>query len=544
MDTTCDWSATQYLIISPNVEPLIYYSHLGPMICALLLGGFVLFSDRSRLANIVLFFITIMFATWTYFDLILWASPTPQDVIFFWTAILPVELSIYAASLYLVYIFANGQKDISLTKKIFIALPFIPLLVFLPTHYAVSGLSPSCDEGAIEGPAIQYMYLFEFIYILWTAGVAASAVTKEKRSLERMQLLYLVLGIVFLLVVFSIGNITLIFNLDPVYEQYKLFGMPIFVALIAYGIVKFKTFNAKILAVQALVAALAIAVLSLLFLQTLANIRIVSAVTFMFVCILGNSLIRAVKREISQREQIQLLANDLEDANEQQVILIHFITHQIKGFVAKSRNIFSMALEGDFGPVGPELKPMLQAGFDSDTKGATVIQEILNAANIKSGKVTYTMEPFDVAPLIQDMVNYHNASASEKNVAVHVNLGDAPIRVLGDRAQLMNVFKNLIDNSIKYTLQGEVNISLTPEPEKKMVLFTIKDTGVGITPEDMANLFTEGGHGKDSVKVNVESTGFGLYIVKQIIDAHKGRVWAESEGAGKGSQFYIELPAA
>ena len=59
----------------------------------------------------------------------------------------------------------------------------------------------------------------------------------------------------------------------------------------------------------------------------------------------------------------------------------------------------------------------------------------------------------------------------------------------------------------------------------------------------MQNLFTEGGHGKDSTKVNVESTGFGLYIVKNIVDAHKGRVWAESEGAGKGSHFIVELPA-
>lgn len=542
MNTSCDWSATQYLIVSPNVEPLIYYSHLGPMICALLLGGFVLFSDRTRLSNIVLFFITIMFATWTYFDLILWASPTPQDVIFFWTAILPVELLIYASSLYLLYIFANGQKDISLTKKIFIALPFVPLLVFLPTHYAVSGLSPSCDEGAIEGPIIQYMYMFEFVYILWAAIVATKAIAKEKSKVERMQLLYLGLGIVFLLVVFSIGNITLIFALDPVYEQYKLFGMPIFVALIAYGIVKFKTFNAKILAVQALVVALAIAVLSLLFLQTLSNIRIVSAITFLFVCVLGNSLIRTVKKEIDQREQIQLLATDLETANEQQVVLIHFITHQIKGFVAKSRNIFSMALEGDFGPVGPELKPMLQAGFESDTKGAGVIQEILNAANIKSGKVTYTMSPFDLRLLIEEIVKDLRAGAEAKGLKLLLTLADGPVNVLGDRAQLVNVFKNLIDNSIKYTINGEVNVNVHEIGKNKKALFDIKDTGVGITPEDMQNLFTEGGHGKDSVKVNVESTGFGLYIVKQIVDAHKGRVWAESEGAGKGTQFYVELP--
>ncbi|KKR41867.1 MAG: Histidine kinase-, DNA gyrase B-, and [Candidatus Nomurabacteria bacterium GW2011_GWF2_40_12] len=76
------------------------------------------------------------------------------------------------------------------------------------------------------------------------------------------------------------------------------------------------------------------------------------------------------------------------------------------------------------------------------------------------------------------------------------------------------------------------------------VIFSVKDTGVGITEEDKKNLFTEGGRGKDSVKVNVDSTGYGLYTVKLIVDAHKGTVSAESEGENKGSQFYIELPMA
>jgi signal transduction histidine kinase len=72
----------------------------------------------------------------------------------------------------------------------------------------------------------------------------------------------------------------------------------------------------------------------------------------------------------------------------------------------------------------------------------------------------------------------------------------------------------------------------------------VKDTGVGITEEDKKNLFTEGGRGKDSVKINVDSTGYGLYSVKQIVESHHGEVWAESEGAGKGSTFYIKLPVA
>jgi signal transduction histidine kinase len=84
-----------------------------------------------------------------------------------------------------------------------------------------------------------------------------------------------------------------------------------------------------------------------------------------------------------------------------------------------------------------------------------------------------------------------------------------------------------------------VKVSLSKTGDK--VLLAIKDTGVGITRDDMERLFTEGGRGKDSVKVNVNSTGYGLFFAKGIIDAHQGRIWAESQGPGKGSQFYVEL---
>ena len=74
--------------------------------------------------------------------------------------------------------------------------------------------------------------------------------------------------------------------------------------------------------------------------------------------------------------------------------------------------------------------------------------------------------------------------------------------------------------------------------------FSVKDSGVGITPEDMKNLFTEGGHGKESIKTNVHSTGYGLYIAKRVVEAHGGKIWAESEGEGKGSRFVVEFPVA
>ena len=103
------------------------------------------------------------------------------------------------------------------------------------------------------------------------------------------------------------------------------------------------------------------------------------------------------------------------------------------------------------------------------------------------------------------------------------------------------MFRNLIDNSVNYTPSGSIDVSLKKENNK--FIFAVKDTGIGINDEDKKRLFTEGGHGKDSQKVNVHSTGYGLYIAKNIVEAHGGTIRAEADGASKGSTFIVEFPA-
>lgn len=241
-------------------------------------------------------------------------------------------------------------------------------------------------------------------------------------------------------------------------------------------------------------------------------------------------------------KELQRLNGELTTANEQQVTLIHFITHQLKGFVAKSRNIFSMLQEGDFGPLPETMKPVIEEGFSSATKGAQTIQDILNASNIKSGKMAYSMAEFDFKALVDGIIRTLKPNADAKNVALTISEPNGPVLLTGDQMQLENAIKNLVDNSIKYTPRGSIKATLTSDGTT--ACFMTEDTGVGITPEDMKHLFTEGGHGAESQKVNVDSTGFGLYIVKNIIEAHGGKVWAESEGAGKGSKFIVELPVS
>ena len=127
----------------------------------------------------------------------------------------------------------------------------------------------------------------------------------------------------------------------------------------------------------------------------------------------------------------------------------------------------------------------------------------------------------------------------EKGLKLNTDIKEAEYKINGDAFWLKEVVNNLVENSMRYTKEGTIEISLEKKDTK--ILFTVKDTGVGITEEDKKKLFTEGGRGKESTKVNVDSTGYGLYTVKLVVDAHSGRVWAESDGPGKGSTFFLEL---
>ncbi len=134
-------------------------------------------------------------------------------------------------------------------------------------------------------------------------------------------------------------------------------------------------------------------------------------------------------------------------------------------------------------------------------------------------------------------------TAEKKGIVLEVSIAGGDYALIGDEAKIRrHVIRNLIDNSIHYTPTGSISVSLSRSNDA--IHFSVKDTGIGITKEDMARLFTEGGHGKESIKVNVDSTGYGLFIAKQVTEAHGGRIWAESKGKGQGSEFVVEFPLA
>lgn len=535
-----------YLFFSADLPGLLYYSHIPATIVALLVGFFVFWNGRQYLLNQLLFAIAIFFSIWTLSNLIVWTNIHSDFILFIWSffGLFSGLLSIFC--IYFIYVFLE-KKDISVRLKLIFLGLLSPILALAATSYNLNGFDiTNCDAFVFENVVFySYYTLLGVLAMVWILVLLARRYRVAAPDL-RKQIVLIGLGIesflfFFFTIIFLASYLTNIGILpNSELELYAFFGMLIFMVYIGILMVRFKTFNVGMIASQALVIALVILIASqFTFIRSTTNL-VLTSITLVLTGIIGLILIRSVKREIEQRKHIEMLARDLEKSNKQQVVLIHFITHQIKGFVTKSRNIFASLLEGDYGALPDVMRPMLEEGLRSDTKGVSTIQEILNAANIKSGKVAYTKEPFDLKALVDEIATDLKGSADAKGLSLAVETGTEPMMYPGDRAQLVNALKNLIDNSIKYTPKGEISVSLTKEEKK--IRFVVKDTGVGISAEDMAHLFTEGGHGKNSASINVESTGFGLYIVKNIIEAHGGRVWAESEGEGKGSKFITELP--
>lgn len=168
------------------------------------------------------------------------------------------------------------------------------------------------------------------------------------------------------------------------------------------------------------------------------------------------------------------------------------------------------------------------------------IGSILDLSVLEAGRLVFRKEPIQMDELVLQITTGMRLLAEKKGLVLinHVNQG-LPM-VIGDKDEIHRVVTNLIDNAIKYTEKGEIHVFL--EQKDAFIEFAVKDTGVGIglPKEQFGKLFER----FFQERPRVDGAGVGLAICKNIIDVHKGNLWAESEGRGKGSTFKFTLPIA
>jgi signal transduction histidine kinase len=166
----------------------------------------------------------------------------------------------------------------------------------------------------------------------------------------------------------------------------------------------------------------------------------------------------------------------------------------------------------------------------------SLIRDLLDLARIEAGRFQLRREPQRVQDIVDDTLILVRPLADVKRVTITEEVDDSPIDADRDRA--FQVLSNLIGNAIKFTPEGGA-IVLQARRQGREVLFTVADTGPGIPSEQLPHVFDRYWQARRS---GHEGTGLGLYIAKGIVEAHGGRIWAESP-PGSGARLHFSLPA-
>lgn len=534
----CEWFPSRFFFFSGNVfSPLVYYSHLFPVILSLVVGGMLYFGNPKRLPNKILFITVIIFSLWSLFDLILWATPNPGDTVFFWSLVNMLEPLVYASALCFLYAFVDDRMP-SPRAQVLIGMLVLPTIIFGSTSLNIAGLNfTNCDREAVEGILVYYNYIVEILFAVWIVVYGVYKYYKAGEA-NKKQIALCTVGLSLFLFSFAFGNIIGSISENWVFGQVGLFGLPIFAIFLSILVGQYQSFKTKVFSTELLVIILWVLIVSMLFVEDLALIHIILIITLIATIGLGILLIRSVKREINQKDKLALLKNDLETANKNLTTLdatkdefLSFATHQLRSPLTSVKwGLGSLKENYDEKTVDKLLTT-------TDDLISTV-NDLLDISKIEQGGLVMKMEEFDLHDFVGRIVEEFRMTAEQKGLRLAFTGDIVPSFVTADQTKLRQVFVNLIDNAIKYTKAGDIKVVFRRKGDIAEV--SVWDTGPGIAPEELKDLFDKFLRGAAG-KASQGGSGLGLYLAKKIIENHKGRIFATSPGLGKGSVFTVSL---
>ncbi len=531
------------MLLSPSLELVL-------LVVALVTNGFLAYgvfrSDSKSATNVIFVMLSITTSLWLLNNYITGHISIYSQ--YSELTLLVGRFGIFFAApmsaLFFLLAHTIPHRKIQLSKRSYYSVlgATVAMMILNLSPFAFTGVELS--NGAIQltpGPGLAP---FSIVSTLFSVLAVYLLLKKYLKGTEvtRRQLGSVLLGILLMLALITLTILVpvLFFN-SLVFLPFTPLYTLVFLGLTAYAITKYQLFNIKVLVTQAITLAICVVLFAKIFTERTVEAAVVDALIFLFVGIFGYFLVQSVRREVEQREIIQKQAEELGEANRQQESLLHFISHEVKGYLTKSEAAFAAIFSGDYGQVSPKLHEMSGLALTDVRKGVDTVIDILDASNLKRGTVSFAKRQFDFAKAVDDVVSSLAPAARARGLQLFFAAPQGEFLILGDEDKLRrHVLRNLVENSINYTLHGSVHVEL--KRSAGIVRLLVSDTGVGITAEDMKNLFTEGGKGAESVKINVHSTGYGLFIAKTIVEGHGGRIWAESDGKDKGSRFTVELP--
>jgi light-regulated signal transduction histidine kinase (bacteriophytochrome) len=237
-------------------------------------------------------------------------------------------------------------------------------------------------------------------------------------------------------------------------------------------------------------------------------------------------------RQVVQKQQAVEARDDL----------VAVVSHDLKNPLAAIQvhtGLILRAVSSEEGGPWRRVQSSMERIQRSTERMNTLIRDLLDLARIEAGRFTVSTKPEPIEGLMEECLEILTPLAEQKHIRLSHSVSGSNLLVAADRERIFQVLSNILGNAIKFTPEQGA-ISLSVNPEGNVIRFAIRDTGPGIPREQLPQIFNRYWQAR---KQESKGTGLGLYIVKGIIEAHGGRVWADSE-EGRGSTFYFTLPVA
>ncbi|XOB40202.1 MAG: ATP-binding protein [Candidatus Nealsonbacteria bacterium] len=540
---------------------ILAYSGFINSFLVLAIGVFVYLKSKRELKNKLFFLLCFSVFIWQA-SYGFWQMAKSEEESLFFLRFITIS-SVFSSVLFLhlvLSILSIVKEKKPLLQWAYIITFVIISLVFTPFY--ISGLR--------EYPFYQYWPVAGFsthVNIIWGLVLSVSAFNllikryKESKGESKNQIAYFLLAL-FVLFIGGLFNVPQWYGvpLFP-YGNFLIFLYPL---IIAFAIIRYHLFEIRVILTEILVLIMGFVLLILPFIMTTSFLRNLTITIFISFVFLGYLLIRSTHQEVQKRKEAEELANKLQKASselrkayielkkasenikelsEMKTEFLKVVNHQLRTPVSIIKGMSSMLVEGTL--TKKKQKEYVKKLYLSSERLHTILDDILVAQNLAGGPTSVELRPCKIEEVIERLVNHQKSIAEVKGLKISFSKPkeNIPIALL-DEEIINRIISRLIDNAILYTDKGKIEISLELKEEKtkKFIQISVKDSGIGLDKKDKKNLFRLFHRGEKATSLHPNGSGLGLFIVKNLIESHKGTVKAESKGRDKGSTFVISLP--
>lgn len=255
---------------------------------------------------------------------------------------------------------------------------------------------------------------------------------------------------------------------------------------------------------------------------------------------LGNLTVEVNISNLPSQEGVVLICRDIVKRKEAERLREDFVstlTHDLRTPLLAAIQSIEFFLDGTLGEINPKQREILEILTQSNKQMLELVNVLLEVYRYEAKQQKLILDSFQLADLVHQVLLELQSLALSKQQELRTDIVEPLLPIFGDKHAIRRVLTNLVANAIHYT-PAKGQIFVTAKAQDQSVVVSVQDNGRGIPPDDLAQLFSRFAQG--TKKHRTTGTGLGLYLSRQIIEAHGGRIWAEST-EGKGSIFSFEI---